>query len=76
MITDRLRSAVDRAAQLPPETKDALASALEQALDAAVERAGVGAATTPPPILSPEVRDAFEHVLERHAASLAYLKDR
>ncbi len=74
MITNRLRSAVDPAAQLPPETQDALASALEQALDAAVERAG--AATTPPPILSTEVRDAFEQVLQRHAASLAYLKDR
>ena len=74
MITDRLRSAVDRAAQLPTETQDALASALEQALDAAVDDAGT--ATTPPPSLSPEVRDAFEQVLKRHAASLAYLKDR
>jgi hypothetical protein len=70
MISDRLRAAVDRAAQLPVETQDALAVALEQALEQTqVEQ------QTPPP-LAPEVREAFERALSENAATLAYLKDR
>ena len=58
MITDRLRSVVDRAAQLPPDTQDALATALEHALDIA---AATSAQSSPAqtPTLSPEVREAF-----------------
>lgn len=75
MITDRLRSAVDRAAQLPPETQDALAGALEHALDIAAQATALSSPGHTP-TLAPEVRAAFERVIQRHAASLAYLKDR
>ncbi len=71
MISDRLRAAVDRAAQLPVETQDALAMALEQAL----ERTQVEEQRVPPP-LAPEVREAFERALRENAATLAYLQDR
>lgn len=73
MISDRLRAAVDRAAQLPLEAQDALAMALESAL--AHVQAVVIDQSSPPP-LAVEVREAFERALKENAATLAYLKDR
>lgn len=73
MISDRLRAAVDRAAQLLVEAQDALAMALKSALARAqtvvIDQPG-------PPPLAAEVREAFERALKENAATLAYLTDR
>jgi len=68
MMTERLRAAVDRAAQLPVEAQEALAAALEAAIDRT--------ATDHIPHMRAEVRAAFERALAENAATLEYLKDR
>jgi len=68
VLTDRLRAAMDRAARLPVATQEALAEAIEEALNRTT------AEHIPP--LSAEVRAAFERALVEHAATLEYLKDR
>jgi hypothetical protein len=68
MMTERLRAAMDRAAQLPVEAQEALAAALEAAIDrSSIEHI---------PPLALEVRAAFERALAENAATLEYLKDR
>ena len=67
MMTERFRTAVDSAAQLPPATQDQLAAALEEAIKQV---------TRPVPQMSPDVRRAFEQAMREHEATLEYLKDK
>lgn len=67
-MTDRLRAAMDRAAQLPIDAQESLAAALEAAMDRT--------ATDHIPPMRPEVQAAFERALAENAATLEYLKDR
>ncbi len=67
MLIDRFKAHEDQVAKLPPDQQEALAATLEDALRE-VER-------KPTPVAS-DVRAAIERALERHAASLLYLKDK
>lgn len=67
MLTDRLHRAVDRAAELPEATQDALAAALEQLLQRYEGQ---------PPELRPELSAIVEQSMAEHAATLEYLKDK
>jgi hypothetical protein len=66
MLTNRFKAIEGVVAQLPPDQQDALAAALEDALK--VIQAS--------PAVSAEVRAAMDRALERHTASLQYLKDK
>lgn len=70
MMTRRFQEVAERIGQLPPSTQDELAASLE----AVLARAAVEA--SPIPELAAEVRSVFERVLDEHAESIAYLKDR
>jgi hypothetical protein len=67
MLTDRLHKAIDRAAELPEGTQDAVAEVLEQLLRSYEER---------PPELRPEVSAVVEQSIREHADTLEYLKDK
>jgi hypothetical protein len=72
MLTERLRKAIDRAAEMPEADQDAVAAALERLIGAFME--GVEAEHTP--ALRPELAAIVEQSLREHAETLEYLKDR
>ncbi|MGH2503849.1 MAG: hypothetical protein ACRDID_15165 [Ktedonobacterales bacterium] len=68
MLTNRFKALEDVVAQLPPETQDTLAATLEDALRQM--RQGE------PIIAADDLAAAITRALERHGASLEYLKDK
>ncbi|HEX2350485.1 MAG TPA: hypothetical protein VHI51_18765 [Ktedonobacterales bacterium] len=67
MLTDRFKALEEAVAQLPPDAQDTLAATLENALRQ-MQQDG--------PAIDADVAAAIERALERHAASLEYLKDK
>ena len=71
MLTDRLRKAIDRAAELPETSQDAVAVVLEQVLEQVL-----AAYEQRPPELRPDLSAIVEQSMRDHAATLEYLKDK
>ena len=67
MLTDRLHRAMDRAAELPEATQDAVAEVLEQVLNRYEGN---------PPELGSVLSAIVEQSMTEHAATLEYLKDK
>jgi hypothetical protein len=72
MLTERLRKALDRAAEMPEADQDAVAAALERLIGAFMEGVEVEHA----PALRPELAAIVEQSLREHAETLEYLKGR
>lgn len=67
MMTDRFKAVVDAVGQLPPDTQNRIAAAVEEVLRQTAQ---------PVPPMSPDVRVEYERVLPDLAATFAYLKDK
>ena len=67
MLIDRLHRAVDRAAELPEATQEAVADVLEQVLQRNEGQ---------PPDLGPELTAIVDQSMTELADTLEYLKDR
>lgn len=67
MMTERLRAAVDDAAQLPLDEQDKVAEAIQAILDQLRQS---------PPAIESDVRAAIDRAMTQHAATLDYLRDK
>ena len=76
MLTERLRRAIDRAAEMPEADQDAVADALERLIGAFTEGAEAAVETEHAPALRPQLAALVEQPIREHAETLEYLKDR
>ncbi|HEY7093699.1 MAG TPA: hypothetical protein VH393_10990 [Ktedonobacterales bacterium] len=76
MLIERLRKAIDRAAEMPEVDQDAVAAALERLIGAITTGEETSEEVGHPPALRPELAAIVEQSLREHAETLEYLKDR